>query len=651
MARVMNSLQRIGEDKMNQLRLLLDASLTCRRGFSRVFGLWTDPEEELAPLFIVCERFDEGVLDVLHKEKSINEIVPFAMMAMEICEAVMSLHSECIVCGCLLPDCFVFDELGHCILDLSRLLVCGKRIRKEINDTAGSDSVVFASPEAYVSLQRVVSAVDCGLDDFVSYGSDVWSLACVMAMILLGDAMLGKELFQGFCDVFCVGADGHLAQILFDHYEVWKENVVSKLEVLLVEAKLVPLLEVLKSSLSYQPQNRPQVKELWCCIRSLLTKTQAASLAAIDASKVKERIISCLMIGDMCSMPSETNSLSTKLGKDGALVDDFNSDQVCSSRHLSECVKHDRVNAEHSEGLDDADFKSVSIEAHNDCITALAVGGGYLFSASFDKTIKTWSLQDFSLVQTLKGHEHRIMAIVVIDRAQPLCISGDSSSGIFVWHIGTSASQELLKSWYEHNDWRYSGIHSLAVSGTSHLYSGGGDKSIKAWSLQDYTLSCVMTGHKSTVSSLAVSDGVLYSGSWDGTIRLWSLCDHSLLSELADNIPGGSYPVLSLFVDNHLVLSSYEDGCIKVWRNDVFVKSIKVQKGAIFALHVDSKWMCAGGWDMIVSIQELLEDEFQVDARPVASLIFDSVITSLLHRHGKLFVGFSNKIKVFYTTR
>lgn len=651
MARVMNTLQRMGENQMNQLRLLVDASSSCRRGISRVFGLWMDPEEELSPLFIVCERFDEGVLNVLNEEMSVNEMVAFAMMAMEMCEAVMRLHSECIVCGCLLPDCFVFDEHGHCILDLSRVLVNAKRIRMEISDTPASDSAVFATPEVYVSLQGSVSAADCGFDDFVGYGSDVWSLACVIAMILFGDAMLGKELFQGFCDIFGRGTAGHLAEILFDHYVVWKEKVVSKLEALLLETKLESLLQVLKSSLSYQQQNRPQVKELWSCIRSLLTKTKVASLAAMDASEIKESFVSCLIIGDMCSVPPETNSLSIQLGIDGALVDDFNAGQVCSSRHMSEWVKQDIVHAEHNEVLEDDGFKSISIEAHHDCITALAVGGGYLFSASFDKTIKLWSLQDFSLVQTLKGHEHKIMAMVVIDGAQPICISGDSLSGIFVWHISTSASQELLKSWYEHNDWRYSGIHSLAVSGRGHLYSGGGDKSIKAWSLKDYSLSCVMTGHKSTVSSLVVSDGVLYSGSWDGTIRLWSVYDHSFLSELGDNTPGSSYPVFSLSADHHLVLSSYEDGVVKIWKNDMFVKSIKIQKGAIFALHVDSKWMCTGGWDMIVSIQELLEDELQVDVRPVASLILDFMITSLLHWHGKLFVGFSNKIKVFYTTR
>ena len=76
------------------------------------------------------------------------------------------------------------------------------------------------------------------------------------------------------------------------------------------------------------------------------------------------------------------------------------------------------------------------------------------------------------------------MAILVVENGEPLCISGDSGGGICIWSIGTSLTQEPLKKWYEHNDWRYSGIHALAVSGTGYLYSGSGDKSIKAWSLQ-----------------------------------------------------------------------------------------------------------------------------------------------------------------------
>jgi WD40 repeat protein len=165
----------------------------------------------------------------------------------------------------------------------------------------------------------------------------------------------------------------------------------------------------------------------------------------------------------------------------------------------------------------------------------------------------------------LKGHEHKITAIVVVDNDnQSLCISGDSGSGIFVWCVDPSLSNEPLNKWYESNDWIYRGVHCLAVSGTGYLYTGSRDKSIKAWSLEDYSLRCTMTGHKSTVSCLAVACGILYSGSWDGSIRSWWLTDHSPLSVLEDGTPGSITPVLSISTELDFVVASYENGCLKV---------------------------------------------------------------------------------------
>lgn len=92
-------------------------------------------------------------------------------------------------------------------------------------------------------------------------------------------------------------------------------------------------------------------------------------------------------------------------------------------------------------------------------------------------------MQDFSHVHTFQGHEHKVMAIIYVDQEQPLCISGDSGGGIFVWGISSPLGQEPLKKWYEQKDWRYSGIHALC-SRNGYVYTGCGDKSIKAWSLQ-----------------------------------------------------------------------------------------------------------------------------------------------------------------------
>lgn len=76
------------------------------------------------------------------------------------------------------------------------------------------------------------------------------------------------------------------------------------------------------------------------------------------------------------------------------------------------------------------------------------------------------------------------MALVYVDEEEPLCITGDSGGGIFIWKATSPFGQDPLRKWYEQKDWRFSGIHALIVSRNLFLYTGSGDRSIKAWSLK-----------------------------------------------------------------------------------------------------------------------------------------------------------------------
>lgn len=89
--------------------------------------------------------------------------------------------------------------------------------------------------------------------------------------------------------------------------------------------------------------------------------------------------------------------------------------------------------------------------------------------------------QDYSMVQNFKGHENRITALAM-HKASELCISGDYGGYIYAWNVASRDNSARLATWQEHQDWRYSGVASLAISSDELLYSGSGDRTIKAWS-------------------------------------------------------------------------------------------------------------------------------------------------------------------------
>ncbi|XP_077231656.1 zinc ion binding protein [Tasmannia lanceolata] len=674
-ARVMEALFRMKVRGRTELGILLRASSRQRR-LCKVFGLWMDLETGL--VFLVCERFDgdfskmlseskDGVVCLPEEEKQNlglnDEMFGFAMVGMELCEAVMGLHSEGIVSGCFAPSCFCFDSYGHFFVDLNSVIVTGRRVRKIMTgfrscqtDESKTDmgftnllkAQAFVSPELFVLLHDKGIAQDSGLENLIGYESDIWSLGCILVRFLMGDSFT-EELFKGFYCLLPMGTDENCDESL-GLYTDWMEKVISVLKGLL-GPQFESLVQILCQCLNYDMGSRPHVYDVWRCIRGLFLKPKVDIIGGA-VSSTQENVVCCLILGDLCYLPKVTKSQRNNqndLLMSGDILEGL------SAMYLSErCgidvgpVSCGGTEGDLIEGLHVGKFKSATLQGHLACITGLAIGGGFLFSSSFDRTVHVWSLQDFSHVQSLRGHEHRVMAVVVVDAEKPLCISGDSGGGIFVWEIGASVGKEPLKKWCEHHDWRYSGIHSLAVSGVEYLYSGSGDKSIKAWSLQDYTLTCTMHGHKAAVSSLVVCDGILYSGSWDGTVRLWWINDHSPLIILGDDGPGNVTSVLSLSVDRHMLVASHENGCVKMWKNDVLVKSIQTENGAIFAVDMVGKWLFLGGWNKIVSVQELSEDEFHVDTRPVGVFACGSVITALLYYKGKLFVGFSDKVIKVY---
>ncbi|RLN31134.1 uncharacterized protein C2845_PM05G37550 [Panicum miliaceum] len=625
-ARVLAAIGALSDAAKEELAGLVASSARLARRVCRVYGVWMAPDA--LPLWMVSERYPRSFSQLLEEMINGEMVAQIGFVVMEACEVIMRLHGEGLALGCLGLDCFCLDSLGHCLLDFSQVLALCRGVR------AGASSYnvgAFVAPEVVAVLGDTLRMKNHDFDGFFECSSDIWSLGCVLVSLLTRD----ERLVAGW------NSEGS--------YDGWEKEVVTRLNASLLGTQLEPLAAIIVSCLSYDPKGRPEIADIWKCVRGLLMKSGDVTLAP-DDDFAAQKSFRCLLLGELSSMFAECSALESdgkaQLSR-GAEDNSSNQDDVSDGG----CTNNRALDLS---GIDDPQsvgmFKSSTLIAHRDCVTGLAIGGGFLFSSSYDKTINVWSLQDFSHVQCLKGHEHKITVIVVIDNENhSLCISGDSGSGIFVWRIDSTLKEEPLNKWYEHNDWLYRGVNCLAVSGTGYLYTGSRDKSIKAWSLEDYSLRCTMTGHKSTVSCLVVASGILYSGSWDGTIRSWWLTDHTPLSVLEDDIAGSIAPVLSISTDANFVVSSYENGYFKIWKNDVLVKSEKLQNGAIYAVKLSGKWFYSGGWDKVINIQELLEDESEVELRDVASITCDSIITSILSWDERLIVGQSNRdIKVYY---
>ncbi|KAG4210847.1 hypothetical protein ERO13_A02G071600v2 [Gossypium hirsutum] len=645
LVRVMDCLREMKEEEREDLGLVLRAFTKQNCRICRVLGLWGDLGDGV--LYLVSEKqkwgnFLDKDLGCFEKEGVFN----FALMGMEMCEAVISLHKEGLIAGCLSFSCFQLDDFGHIYLDLNEVLLTGRGIQDIVANVGFSGNKigdgeigmlfkdllkrdVFISPEVLLKLleKEGIGVECCSLKYPIRYSSDAWLLSCILLRIVNED-VFSDEWVEYMCHIIVKGSENSEIDCSSVYTSLMEK--VSSLLGTKFGAECASLQQILCKCLDLDPENRSLAGDVWKCIRELVIKPQFDKMVKLDGASYDENGGRCMVVGKLCLLSRERTETQEKYELPGKEANGAT----------------DMVN-----GLTEGRIKWKDLQGHLDCVTGLAVGGGYLFSSSFDKSVKVWSLQDYSHVHTFRGHEHKVMAVVCVDEEQPLCISGDSGGGIFLWSINIPFGQDPLKKWYEEKDWRYSGIHALAVSENGYLYTGSGDKLIKEWSLRDGTLSGTMTGHKSVVSAVAVNNGVLYSGSWDGTVRLWSLSDHSLLTVLGEGMLRSVSTVLSLAADQHTLIATYENGSVKIWRHDVLRKSMQIHNGAIFTVSLDGKWLFTGSWDRTIKAQELAGDDVEVDVRHIGSIPCDSVITALSYSEGKLFVGFGDRTVKFPTNR
>lgn len=125
-------------------------------------------------------------------------------------------------------------------------------------------------------------------------------------------------------------------------------------------------------------------------------------------------------------------------------------------------------------------------------------------------------------------------------------------------------------------------IYSLALDSRDQLYSASRDRSIRVWSVTDFSLLRTLEGHTGGVRTLVIDkDGTLCSGSDDCTIRVWSGIDGAPIQALEGHT---SAVISSASAPNGF--SATSDGAIRV-------RPAQGHKSMLVAMpRVESHWLC-----------------------------------------------------------
>ncbi|KAH1201670.1 Protein JINGUBANG [Glycine max] len=216
---------------------------------------------------------------------------------------------------------------------------------------------------------------------------------------------------------------------------------------------------------------------------------------------------------------------------------------------------------------------------HVDTVSSIALSqdGNFLYSVSWDRTIKVWRTKDLACLESVRNaHDDAINAVAVSYDGH--VYTGSADKRIRVWKkLEGEKKLSLVDTLEKHN----SGINALALkSDGSVLYSGACDRSILVSEKGENGKLLVvgaLRGHAKSILCLAVVSDLVCSGSEDKTVRIWRGVQKDEYSCLAV-LEGHRSPIKSLTAaldlsqdpssqaTSFLLYSASLDSHVKLWQ-------------------------------------------------------------------------------------
>jgi ribosomal RNA-processing protein 9 len=219
---------------------------------------------------------------------------------------------------------------------------------------------------------------------------------------------------------------------------------------------------------------------------------------------------------------------------------------------------------------------------HRDSVTALSIERGLnrLYSASYDRTIKTWGLNERAYVETLFGHQDHIVDIAALP--QERCFSaGARDRTVRLWKVvdetqmvfrgGGSGGGEKSKS-SKSRGYAEGSIERVAMIDDETFVTGSDNGSLSLWSIHKkkpiFTYPCAhgmdpalkpeeafadieLEDRKApappqprwitALATVPYSD-IIVSGSWDGAVRAWRVTEDKKRIEPAGAVGSEAAP-------------------------------------------------------------------------------------------------------------
>ncbi|GMH32970.1 hypothetical protein BSKO_00804 [Bryopsis sp. KO-2023] len=213
----------------------------------------------------------------------------------------------------------------------------------------------------------------------------------------------------------------------------------------------------------------------------------------------------------------------------------------------------------------------VNIKGHGKSITSIAFdeNSGKMFTASEDSTVSVWSAESGQCEETVRFEgEVKVLLLaggyLFVGVHKFNVAPGGMSGDVHFYNLAKNTENTLNA---------HVGPVVCLHAVKNLLFSGGEDKTIKAWKFNEATdsfdpagsLGLEQGGHSHSVQCLTSISNFLFSADRTGNIRVWNLDTGSLAQKL-DRAHHRS--IMSMVCWQDFLITGSMDGCVCVWKYD-----------------------------------------------------------------------------------
>jgi U3 small nucleolar RNA-associated protein 13 len=214
-------------------------------------------------------------------------------------------------------------------------------------------------------------------------------------------------------------------------------------------------------------------------------------------------------------------------------------------------------------------------KAHDKDINAIDINhsGQFFASASQDKTVKIWSTEEGEVQGVLRGHRRGVWSVRFAPKDTPIIV-GDSGPAAGRGLVLTGSGDKTIKIWSlsDYSCLRTFEGHTNSVlkvvwlniptpeeRNKRHVQiaSAGGDGLVKVWDAGTGEVECVLDNHEDRVWALAVHPitNTIVSGSGDSTVTFWA--DTTSLTIAASKAAATQFVEQEQELQNYIHAGSY----------------------------------------------------------------------------------------------